>query len=112
MSSVIGHICGRQPPVELATSCAACDILWFRQAREVAADGNPVSRARAMLLRAFSKALDELEQCWAREGLGELNEGSIEVVLRDEQGRSVHCKPIFSAGAKEVQEFTRGLRGT
>lgn len=52
---------------------------------------------RKMLLRTFEKALAELEACWERDAMGErIASGSIEIVLRDENGREAVCKPTFA----------------
>jgi hypothetical protein len=72
-------------------------ILWEKtpEARE----NNPVFKSRTMLMRAFELALTELEMCWARESLGErATRGSIKIVMQDENGREVFCKPSFSTG--------------
>jgi len=54
--------------------------------------------SRSMLVRAFEKALDELEACWVAEGMGsKLKRGRIEITLCDENGRLVACPPCFSS---------------
>jgi len=59
-------------------------------------NANPVQNIRTVLIRAFLKGLDEVEAAWSRDGLGErVSSGSIEVVLRDENGAEVVCKPTY-----------------
>ena len=62
---------------------------------------NPVFKRQKMLMRAFEKALIELEMAWVRKELGNsLAQGSIKIVLSDEKGQKLVCQPTFTAEDK------------